>query len=61
MYLKDKTCSLRVRLTSLEFEYLRNLADARNSTMSTEIRNCILFHMINNDVKMDRGLKNGDK
>ena len=49
MYLKDKKYSVRVRLSAVEFEFLQKQAEVHNSTMSSEVRACILQAMINND------------
>ena len=46
MYLKDKKYSVRVRLSSVEFEFLQKLAEVHNSTMSSEVRNCIFQSMV---------------
>lgn len=60
MYMKDKKYSVRVRLSAVEFEFLQNLAKVHNSTMSSEVRACILQAMINNDKIMER-CENGNK
>lgn len=60
MYMKDKKFSVRVRLSAVEFEFLQKQTEVHNSTMSSEVRACILQSMINNDKIMGR-CNNGNK
>ena len=58
MYLKDKKFSVRVRLSAVEFEFLHKLAEVHNSTLSSEVRNCIFQSMVS---VLQEGQEDGDK
>lgn len=59
MYMKDKKFSVRVRLSAVEFEFLQKQAEVHNSTMSSEVRDCIFRAMIDNEDFMEK-MRNGD-
>ena len=59
MYMKDKKYSVRVRLTAIEFEFLQNRVEVHDSTLSSEVRDCI-WHTMIDDVEFKEKVKNGD-